>query len=912
MMKIRFLNVLFLSSLFACAQGANFTLKTDVHDTYLNWTFGGNYENGTAPSGSDDTVIIPANVTAKVVAGDNASFNLINSIKRITPQSGAKLLVDVQGESETNSLSCIVSSHVSGYTRPGGTLEKTGPGTLILGNGENDGRISNDTYCYDYMVDMVVTQGMLILPHRQKGNRLVIGAVDIAESASLKLPSPASFQVHSYGLSGAGTMFYPDREMTADGKKVQYVLFHVYAAEGIEKNIFSGEISGYIQLQVRDPAVVHLTGTDSSFSGSPVVQGRLGVESFGDTDKDPSSIGTGNVNFSGTGGFVEYLGREPETTHKPFWWTGYGTIDAGAFGGVTFCGKFSNTSGGQYVLHLTGSNTTECVLANPFISTNSEEDGSLLGTPCLKKSGSGTWRMANNSSRNMHGVIAVEDGTLKFNSIAERGVMCSVGYSDALRECANGAFDTLADVDYAFLLGGNSTTGTLEYSGTVAAGNATRPVAVKSKGRFVSDSAAFFLEDVYALGSGVKTLVLAGNSQHGNCAMDLSDGNESDSKLAVDKEGAGTWTIMRNTSFTGPLISHGGVLRVDNRSKFNWYRICFTENAYGSERYDTTYSTGKNNDGSPKAQADGEKAMIQLLETALYDADGNNLLSGFQTGEPGSENILQYEFDGNYTLQEPGTVVIGSTGYKLNFNQTNGFLSNLFDNASSKMSGRSTESSTGITTGNPSSWMVLVARLPENALEAARIDFMSSVTTNGPYNGRALTAFRLDGSVDGLNWEEGIAEETLVAPGESGKWYSDPEGTKKVTYGKRPGMGFEIKKTKPASAHSFTSVGAANGGIVDIIGDPYVVSGLVVDASASAGIISNVVFAAEGRIDVVNVGSLDFDSLELPGDYSHLQGHNNLSSWEVRINDENYNRIIVTSVGGKIVLKKQGLKVFIR
>ena len=912
MPKTKFLNLLFSCLLFACAHGANFTLKTSVNDTDFDWTVGDSYEGGKAPTGNDDTVIIPANITAKVIAGDNASFNLINSIKRIKPEAGAKLQVEVQSENVTNVLECIVSSldHQAELGKPAGMLEKTGPGTLMLGK-DVARRIFKGTYGYDYAVDMAVTQGTLILPQNSDPNRrwLVVGAVHIAESASLMLSSPTNFQVHAYGLSGAGTLFYPNKDVDSEGGTL-YALFNVNATDEIEKSVFSGKISGYVKFQITHPAVVHLVGTGSDFSGTPVVTGRLGVKCFGNT-KEISSIGVGNVNFSGADCIVEYLGTVPETTDKPFWWSAYSTFDAGAFGGITFTEKFSYTKAGQYVVHLTGSNTTECVLSNEFVSAVNDDE-TLKGTPCVRKSGSGTWRMADNAKRNIHGVIAVEDGTLKFDSIAECGVMCSLGYSDALRECAYGAFDTLADVDYAFLLGGESTAGTLEYSGTVAAGNATRPMAVKSKGRFVSDSAMFCLENVYSLGSGVKTLVLAGDSRHGNCATELSDGFENGSKLAVDKEGAGTWELVRPTSFTGPLTSHGGVLRVDNRP-YRWYRICFTENGYGSSRYDTTYSLGQDEDGSAVAQGDTERTTVQLLEMALYDAEGNNLLSGFQTGEPES-SLQQFAFDGNYASQDPQSVVIGSTAYKKVKFRTDGLVRNLFDNENTKMCGYATSSSKGITLGDSSSWMVLVARLPEDAPEAVKIDFMSSVTsasTPKSCNGRILTAFRLDGSADGINWDEGIAQnDALAAPVKGARWYSDPNAS--AAYGKRPGKGFEITQKAPVAGHAFTSVGAANGGVVDIVGTPYTVSGLVIDVSASAGIISNVVFAAEGRIDVVNVESLDFDSLELPGDYSHLEGCGNLSGWRLRINGEDSVRIKVTSAGGKLTLRKCGLKVIFR
>ena len=883
------------------AHGANFTLNTSVHDTDFDWTLGDNYEGGSAPTGDADTVIIPADVIAKVTAGDNASYNLINSIKRIKPLAGAKLLVAVEGENVTNALECIVSSldHQAELGKPGGILEKTGSGTLILGNGAAR-RIFKGTYGYDYAVDMTVTEGTLVLPQNNDPDRkwLVVGSVHIAESASFMLSSPTNFSVYAYGLFGAGTMFYPNNDVSSDGK-TQYVVFNVNAADEIEQSVFSGMISGFVKFQVTHPAVVHLTGIDSDFSGTPVVAGRLGVKYFGN-EKEVSSIGIGNVNFSGTDCVVEYLGTEKEETNHPFWWTAYSTIDAGFFGGVTFTGKFSYTKAGQYVVHLTGSNTTECVLANEFVSALND-DKTLKTTPCVKKSGSGTWRMADNAKRNIHGVVAVEDGTLKFDSIAERGVPCSLGYSDVLRECINGAFDELASVDYAFLLGGNNTTGTLEYAGTVDAGNATRKMAVQSNGRFISDSALFRLEDVSSLGTGVKTLTLAGKSTHGNYATGFSDGAEEGSKLAVDKEGVGTWDLVRPTSFTGPLTSRGGVLRVDNRP-YRWYRICFTENGYGSSRYDTTYSLGMNDDGTGVSPSKAEISSIQMLEVALYDAEGNNLLSGFMTGEP---------LSGDFTSQESKSVVIDSAISNPTF-KDDGQLCNLFDNKNTKMVGY-TSVKNGITLGNTSSWIAFVARLPEDAAEAVKIDFLSSLSTNSTpksYNGRILTAFRLDASLDGINWEEGIVRnDALIAPENGARWYSDPKGD--LSYNKRPGKGFAIKQTSPVG-HAFTAVGAADGGVLEIVGAPYTVSGLVIDAAASAGRISNVAFAADGCIDIRNVASLDFDSLELPGDYSQLEGYANLSSWKLRINGELNERLIVSSYRGKITLKRRGLKIIIR
>jgi hypothetical protein len=212
--------------------------------------------------------------------------------------------------------------------------------------------------------------------------------------------------------------------------------------------------------------------------------------------------------------------------------------------------------------------------------------------------------------------------------------------------------------------------------------------------------------------------------------------------------------------------------------------------------------------------------------------------------------------------------------------------------------------------------MKLVVRLPDDAPEAVRVDFMSALGTNSTvasYNGRIATAFRLDGSVDGANWDLGIAQNNaLVAPSNSGKWYSDPNGG--TVYGKRPDKGFEITKATPDSSfsHSFTCIGASNGGVIDIVGNPYTVSGLVVDASASAGAISNVVFAAEGTVYIENVADMNADSISLPGDYSHLDGVENLSNWEFLVDGESFINRMLTVENGKLCLRKRGLRVIFR
>ena len=200
-------------------------------------------------------------------------------------------------------------------------------------------------------------------------------------------------------------------------------------------------------------------------------------------------------------------------------------------------------------LTFCGSNTVHaCVLSGTFPPKSNQKNVFYV-----IKNGTGVWRFADQTSRGSLGVIDVENGTLQFDSIAEKGIACSLGYSTNLFQRAHAVtYDNGTPVNYAFVLGGDGTEGTMEYTGTSVACCSTRPMAIRSKGRFISDSARYTLENVYALGEGHKTLTLAGSSDHGNTATDIRDG---EGTLDVVKEGSGTWTLRGTNTFTGSLTA---------------------------------------------------------------------------------------------------------------------------------------------------------------------------------------------------------------------------------------------------------------------------------------------------------------------------------------------------------------------
>jgi hypothetical protein len=187
---------------------------------------------------------------------------------------------------------------------------------------------------------------------------------------------------------------------------------------------------------------------------------------------------------------------------------------------------------------------------------------------------------------------------------------------------------------------------------------------------------------------------------------------------------------------------------------------------------------------------------------------------------------------------------------------------------------------------------------------------------SGSYNGRNMTAFRLDASVDGINWDEGIAGNPEIdVPEIYPKWDSDGSNVSCTSIRKDKGtLVPENGSNEVASpdSYAFTSVGAANGAVLKVLGDPIEVSGLVVDASAPAGTISNFKFAESGTVDVRNAEFVDGEPLELPGDYSHLEGVENLAKWGLALDGEYVASKVLGVKNGKLTVFKRGLRVIIR
>ena len=207
--------------------------------------------------------------------------------------------------------------------------------------------------------------------------------VNLGDGATLFIQGLKNTTIN--GLSGSGTV--------TNAASTMYILT-IGVAGNTNLYEFSGRIDGKIGINVTGR--VRFTGTESTtpdrlvvlrnsdkYDGAPVC-GTLDIMSFGKGGDESSSIGkpppagstTGSIDIRYSG-WLTYFGQG-EITDRNFAFRylidgarAYpNTLDAGPNGGVTFTGKFELTKDakGDYAsrMVLTGSNTTECVLAGAF------------------------------------------------------------------------------------------------------------------------------------------------------------------------------------------------------------------------------------------------------------------------------------------------------------------------------------------------------------------------------------------------------------------------------------------------------------------------------------------------------------------------------------------------------------------
>ena len=662
------------------------------------------------------------------------------------------------------------------------------------------------------------------------------------------------------------------------------------------RSSYYGVIGG--NMYIRTDTLVELWNENSTFSnGAQPVRnndnakclydrGILALKKFGKAGQ-PSSAGVGSLQsrYSAT---YRYLGNGEETDKGiTIINANYGSeqptiIDGGAFGGLKFTGDEIYSGWDRHGrLVFTGSNAAPCVVA---CGMSCRGAGGV--TWYNAKEGTGTWRLANHACRTNTGPWAVREGTLQFESIAERGVTCSLGWSTALYDAPAYSKD-VSDayrVDYAVLLGGGENP-VFEYVGTDFSATETRKISLKGAGATLRNSADApaqlqLLGGIDSVDADTHELVLDGESPVVAITGNISDGTKG-GRVNVTKKGSGTWRLARANDFTGALTVDAGTLEVGEARQFTWYRLTLMHVSKGHEA------------GAACPTADSYPYVTQL---GLFDANGDSAYANGAFADYVPDGI-DTTVDTSYIYPksfwrglQPGQVTVGdySGSQYWTYGKDKRTLRSLFVNGQLYQ----TYTGSSVNIEKPGNWLPIVFRMPAGAPPVRYYDLCQC--QSGPATRGHIAAFKFEGSPDGIHWTH-LHTQGLNADGScnevtGGYWYSRTNDVKYVagqncrTAGQE--FGYEIATGTDAPATTLggvTGVKVAKGATLKAL-EAVTLPALTIDCAADAmGTIDGFAFAAKGRINLVNLDR-KAGKIRIPVTFANCTGLENLAKWDVYLN----------------------------
>ena len=669
----------------------------------------------------------------------------------------------------------------------------------------------------------------------------------------------------------------------------------------------AGPIGGY--WAISPASDLNIVGTNNvALTGeiSPYNRATLGIMKFGVKGSKNSSIGDLNLTPSNYGSGIRYLG-DGETTDKDTTisqsTTYEQTLDGGPVGGLVWNGKLSYKTAYKSEMHrfvFAGAGTAKTnVFAGAWDALNAGF------STYVTKTGPSTWRFNENSSRNNAGVVAVEEGTLQFESIKEKGLVCSLGTADNLNERYSGDYDAGRTVDYAYLLGttnatgASATEGTLEYVGSARGVSATRSLRLQGDGRLSSPASDLQLVGMEAVGGGDRTLRLSAGLGTSSSLDSLNDG---DGRVSVVKDGPGTWTIGGTSSVSGSIDVREGELRVIGLgAPYEYYRFSIMGTASGeTNTYQYCYTAN-------------------MDELALFDDEGTRLNPSMAWRHESHEKAGNYPVSGDARELEPNELFAGRTD-SMFFYADNKYGLDLLCNG--KAATKATECPHLIARQSnamapqltkPETYIPIVMRVAASAIgQASRYDFLSDWGDRipGTSTNSLPTSFKLEGSPDGASWTELSRREHVVTPATKSTWYSD--GTT-FSASVAP-TGFEISKATTAgfSVESAASVSVAAGATLRAVGDAGEIARLSVDAAAGAGTLDGFELAEEGTLSIAGEPA-DAQSYEISLSLANCTTASRLSGWAIMVDGVDLTSKRVVSVAdGKITVSRRGLLMIVR
>ena len=819
------------------------------------------------------SVTLPAGDT-EVSDAEYPMVAALGSILLSVPES--RIVFNLEDDHSASPLGCTITGW--------GTIVKNGEGVLQFGAPHTTIKVSNEGW-YDYFTTngIALNGGTLKFPQNAgAGHRC--GHLTMAEGTTLYTANDGESIVES--LNGYGLV-----TNTATAKQ----MLRIGNSPGTTaKSVFHGTATGRF-LSLRTDGFVELLNTENTFGEniqivrnadgySKTNRGITAVMKLGQTG-EPSSVGVSAAIQMRYGSTLRYLGTGETCNKRLFMFAVAKTpnvLDAGTTGDIHWTGDFYFTSEADGRFVLTGDNTKECVWSGPAVLAYQD------WTCYMAKEGSGTWRLANNASRINSGAWAIREGTLKFDSLAEKGEVCALGLSTNLYTdvyCTSRA--KRVAVDYAILLGSDKDYPTLEFSGAGIGVSTNRLLRLTGTGGTLANTSptgTISINGIAAEDEGAKKLTLAGTNATGNIAGNISDGA---GVVSVEKTGSGTWRLEGDQTFSGSLDVKDGMLVVAEKPThhgYGYYKLT-VEQTYKKDQY------------------------LWIRRIALYDKDGVRVGGSFTEDAPVAD-----ETDGSWTTKwhfegelQPGharwdvpSKFIYYTGntpaHSLNENDTP---------LRSAVSGN-------LATNAPNRWMSVVWRMPEGANPVAAVDIVQHVWTNT--TGR-VGIFSLYGSGDGINWHKLKRVDLMENTIEAGRWASD--GCTVTNNAVRPGAGFALDKigqsALPADVtydilQSVSGVSVSPGATLKAEGQ-VTLPAITVDCTAGNGTIDGFDFASNGVVNLVNLAG--DGTVEVPFTFTNLPAGaldrlNAKRAWSVTINGSRSASRIVKFTGSSVGINPVG------
>lgn len=899
-MNIKAIGLLASVSITLVAGATDYTWSgSEVDSPLLEENYKVGKETATQLPGTGDTLFLAKGSTWRITDRDG-SFDRFKDLAKIAGADssvirGASTVV-VEVVSSTAAMSSAFTASAGSVRYP--TVRKLGAGTLSL-----TGRsLTSSNRYYDQYCALSVEAGTLVLPQdATSGRGSYLGSAKVDGEGTLVLYGNNGYTYVSSALEGSGlvTNYY-------SGTSRLYVM----GGPGV----FSGRIQGKIDLYLTGD--LRLTGTDNTctlqaLSGYEGADGAgtlgVGILTPQEDGRSPSVALQSDPYLLGKAGSAARLmfcgNSAAQTVNRNFClFSGTNSpavVDAGAYGGVTFSGYWALPPEGNEGLMmqricLTGSNTEHaCVLSNKFF--NRDRDGQTY-TAHITKDGTGIWRFGNNAERNLAGGIAVEDGTLQFDSIAEKGTVCSLGTSTILYEPFTGLFDDAVHppVPYAFRLGGGddpAKEGVFEYTGAAGVNVTSRLAVVSGRARLRNASGkSFSFSGVSSIGTNGGVLTLDGEGT-GDVLREVSDGNGA-GPLGIVKDGDGTWTLDGNLTFTGPVEVKKGALVVNGKREYSWFRYLLKEN----------FSQVSNIVSNAKVQ--------YMNEFALYDEHGVRQNVDFTMG------------DEDQTGETAGTLQPGQVAYGMPISMvvTNGTNyagqdpSCLCDQDSGtywRLNAKERYAAADDTT-----WISVVFHMTNATPKIVGFDYSMG---HASYLFTAPRIFAVQGSADGITWQDVYStdkEESGEAPYPRQKncWVY---GDNSINKNAQPAASASPCAFQRAAVTSYTvltngmTASVDGGAVLKVVGEALTVKKLILDATGGAGTLENVNFAETGVIDIRN--SSGSSSLQFKYALQNVSGFSNVGNWTVLKDGVAGKRLTVSaSDDGTVSIVRPGFTLVVR